>query len=118
MEIRPMQIRWERVVLAGATAAILVSVLLFLVIAMYAVVLSVQARGAPDQAQIGRFGNQMGTWLAPALLALLTIGAAAWVTRSVQAGVQLHGLLVGLIAASPRPVTEPCKRDVDGRRFS
>ena len=38
-------------------------------------------------------------WLAPALLALLTIGAAAWVTRRVQAGVQLHGLLVGLVAA-------------------
>jgi hypothetical protein len=97
------QVRWGRIFLAAAAAAVLSMVLLFLVVTAYAMSLAIQVRGAPDQAQIERFASQVGAWLGPALSVLFTVLAAAWAARGVQTGAKgayLHGLLVGLAVAA------------------
>jgi putative membrane protein (TIGR04086 family) len=99
MKAELSQVRWGRVLLTGVLVAILSSVLLYLVIAVYAASLAIQARGQPDQAQIAQFVNQVAPWGGPILAILLTIGGAVWVARKVASGATLHGFLVGLVAA-------------------
>jgi putative membrane protein (TIGR04086 family) len=99
MKAELSQVRWGRVLLTGVLVAILSTVLLYLVIAVYAASLAIQARGQPDQAQIAQFVNQVAPWGGPILAILLTIGGAVWVARKVARGATLHGLLVGLVAA-------------------
>ena len=91
-------VRWGRVLLAGALVFIANFMSVFLVVSVYAVILGFEARGAPDQALIDQFASQISTWFGPVLTALLTLGAAVWVARKVEAAIILHGVLVGLIA--------------------
>ncbi|MFQ5615848.1 MAG: ABC transporter permease [Anaerolineales bacterium] len=91
--------RWGRVLLAGIGVTALNTCLIFFVIGGYAMSLAIQAQGAPDQAQISRFADQVGAWIAPVLAALLTVGAAAGVARKTRTSPGLHGLLVGLVVA-------------------
>jgi hypothetical protein len=92
-------IQWGRVWLASGMAAGLSFCAIAMVITAYAMVLGIQAQGAPDEAQISQFADQIGFWGGSILTLLLTIGAAAWATRKVETGAGLHGALIGLLVA-------------------
>ncbi|MEP7104535.1 MAG: hypothetical protein ABI838_01650 [Chloroflexota bacterium] len=85
--------------IAGVGSAVLTALVVFVMVAVFAIVSGVQARGAPDSASIARFANDAGTWLGPPLTVAATAAAAAWVARKARFRVQLHGVLVGLVAA-------------------
>ena len=92
-------IHWDRVWLASGVASVLSFCAITVVITAYTMNLAIQTQGAPDEAQISRFADQMGYWGGPTLALLLTIGAAAWATRRVETKAGLHGALVGLFVA-------------------
>jgi hypothetical protein len=95
----PTPVRWVRIVLAGVLAPILGFVLVTLIVTVYAFALAFQARGQPDTTSINQFAAQVAPWATPALTALLTLLGALWVGRAVPSRAQLHGLLVGGVAA-------------------
>src|SRR5262245_17778353 len=95
----PAPIRWGRILLVGVLAPILGFVLVTLIVTVYAFVLAFQARGQPDTTSINHFAAQVAPWATPALTALLTLLGALWVGRAVPSRAQLHGILVGVIAA-------------------
>jgi len=66
----------------------------------YAFKLAFEVRGAPDQARIGQFAEYLGRSYWWVLQMLLTVPAAAWAARKVQRSPQLHGVLIGLMAAA------------------
>jgi hypothetical protein len=80
-------------------APILSFVLVTLIVTVYAFVLAFQARGQPDMTLINQFAAQVAPWATPALTALLTLLGALWVGRAVPSRAQLHGILVGVVAA-------------------
>ena len=92
-------VRWGRIATAGVLAPFLSMVVVFLVVTVYAARLAIQARGQPDAAQITGFANQIAPWAGPLLNIVLVLGAATVVARTVRARTQLHGALVGLVAA-------------------
>jgi hypothetical protein len=90
--------RWLRIVGAGVAVIALSLVIVTFVVGVYAFVLAIQARGAPDQSAISRFAATVSPALMPWLEMLLTLLAAFWVaTRTVGAGAQ-DGLCVGILA--------------------
>lgn len=99
MNIQFTNVRWLRVVLTAVLVVMVNYLLVTLLVTAYAFVLSIQARGAPEQAQITQFANQFAPWATPILGILLTFGAAVWVARKVETAPQLHGWLVGLVVA-------------------
>jgi cytochrome bd-type quinol oxidase subunit 2 len=92
-------IHWKRVLLAGIGVTVVTTALVFLVIGMYAMGLAMQAQGAPDNAKIEAFANQIGRWGTPLLAMLLTVAMATWVARKTEAAARLNSVSVGLIAA-------------------
>ena len=99
MNFQFSNIHWKRVLLAGMGITLLTTVLIFLVIGMYAMALAVQAQGAPDDAKIEAFANQIGQWGTPVIALLLTVALATWVARKTEAAARLNSIFVGLIAA-------------------
>src|ERR1700694_1849922 len=93
------QVKWGRVLVAGIWAPMMAFIVLVVVIGVYAGILGFQARGAPDNATISRFANQMGTYLAPMLTRLMTVVTARWATRKLGQEAARQGLAVGLVAA-------------------
>ena len=91
-------IRWLRI-LGGALAVIAISFLILMVlIAVYAFVLALQARGAPDQAAINHFAARVGPRLIPWLEMLLTLIVALSVAETVEKACVIHGLFIGILA--------------------
>jgi len=99
MKIQWSAIRWKPVLLAGIIPPVLSMIVVFLIVAVFAAGLAIQARGQPDQARINQFANQVSPWVAPGLSILLTVGAGLWVARRAGEMAQLHGLLTGVIVA-------------------
>jgi putative membrane protein (TIGR04086 family) len=95
----PAPIRWGRALLVGVLAPILSFALVTLIVTVYATYLAFQARGQPDTTSINQFAAQVAPWATPALTALLTLLGALWVGRAVPSRAQLHGILIGVIAA-------------------
>jgi len=95
----PTPIRWGRITRAGVLAPLLSFVLVTMIVTVYAFALAFQARGRPDAARINQFTAQVAPWATWALTALLTLLGALWVARAVPSRAQLHGLLVGVVAA-------------------
>jgi hypothetical protein len=91
-------IRWARV-LGAALAVILLSfVLLTVIVAGYAFVLAVQARGAPDQSAISHFASRVSPRFMPWLEGALTFLAAFVVARKADKAGATHGVLIGILA--------------------
>jgi hypothetical protein len=91
------RISWLRPILYGLLAEVLAFVAAMLVIAGYATYLGFKARGAPDQALIGRFAAGSAPWIAAVVGILLVLAFARRVAR--KAGAVGLGLMVGLAAA-------------------
>jgi hypothetical protein len=91
-------IRWLRV-LGAAVAVVAWSFLILMVIVMvYAFVLALQARGAPDQTAINHFAARVSPMLMPWLEVFLTFVLALLVARRVEKAALIHGFLIGLLA--------------------
>jgi hypothetical protein len=105
MNTQHSPLRWGHILLAGVAAAALSMLLVFLIVTLYDMGLVVQARRPPEQILIPQFAGQVSPWVRPALAALLTFGAAFWVTRTVGRKMQLQGGLVGLVTALSLLVT-------------
>jgi hypothetical protein len=97
--------RWGHILLSGVAAAALSMLLVFLIVSVYDMGLAVQARRPPDHVLIPQFAGQVSPWVRPALAALLTFGAAFWVTRTVGREIQLQGGPVGLVTGLSLLVT-------------
>lgn len=97
--------RLAHILLAGVAAAALSMLLVFLIVILYDMGLVVQAHRQPDHALLSQLVGQVSPWVRPALAALLTFGAAFWVTRTVAREMQLQGGLVGLVTALSLLVT-------------
>jgi NO-binding membrane sensor protein with MHYT domain len=92
--------KWGRILVAGIGTCVAVLLVITLVATGYAFKLAFEVRGAPDQARIGQFAEHLGRSFWWVLQILLTAPAAAWAARKVQRSPQLHGVLVGLVAAA------------------
>ena len=92
--------KWGRILAAGIGTCVTVFLVITLVATGYAFKLAFEVRGAPDQARIGQFAAHLGRSYWWVLQILLTVPAAAWAVRKVQRSHQLHGVLVGLVAAA------------------
>ena len=86
-----------RRVLGTAVAVVALSFLaLFVPIIVYAFVLAIQVRGAPDQTAINHFAATISPVLMPWLERLLTLLLAFWIVRRAQVARAVDGLLVGV----------------------
>ena len=91
MKVQLSQLYWGRILLA----AILITILSFILNVILSF-LVFHIWGRPDQTQIAL---QVAVWSSSILTIPLTLASAAWVARKVEREPQLHGFLVGLIAA-------------------
>ena len=92
--------KWGRILLAGIVVPVAGFLLVTLMATLYAFKLAFEAQGAPDQARIGQFAEYLGRSYWWVLQVLLTVPAAAWAVRKVRGSHQLHGVLIGLVAAA------------------
>ena len=92
--------KWSRIIVAGIGTSVAVFLVITLAATGYAFKLAFEVRGAPDQARIGQFAEHLGRSSWWVLQILLTAPAAVWAVRKVQRSPQLHGVLVGLVAAA------------------
>ena len=91
-------IRWVRV-LGAALAVIALSILILtVIIAVYALVLAFQARGAPDQTAINHFAARVSPGLMPWLEMFLTLFVALSVAARAEKASLIHGLFIGILA--------------------
>ncbi len=98
MDDSSSRIRWPRV-LGAALAVIALSFLsLMVMVTVYALVLAIKARGAPDQTAINRFAASVSPKLIPWLEMLLTLVVAHRVARRAQKASIMHGLFIGTLA--------------------
>jgi NO-binding membrane sensor protein with MHYT domain len=95
-----MSMKWSRIIVAGIGTSVAVFLVITLAATGYAFKLAFEVRGAPDQARIGQFAAQLGRSYWWVLQILLTVPAAVWAVQKVQRSHQLHGVLVGLVAAA------------------
>ena len=91
---------WRWTLAVGAGVALLTFALMYLAINIYAAALSILSRGDVDRAALDRFADSMAVWGLPILYLLLTIGAVAWLVRSVGVATVRQGVLVGLVSAT------------------
>jgi hypothetical protein len=96
---RLSELRIGRIVIVSFAVVLISFLLITLIILVYATMLAVQARGAPDQEQITQFARGVGPWLGPLVGLLLTFIAAAWTARRVPLHKAFHGLLIGIVVA-------------------
>jgi len=92
--------KWIRILVAGIGTCVAVFLVITLAATGYAFKLAFEVRGAPDQARIGQFAAHLGRSYWWVLQILLTVPAAVWAVQKVQRSHQLHGVLVGLVAAA------------------
>lgn len=90
-------IRLRRVLIAALAVMALSFLLLFVPIIVYAFVLAIQARGAPDQAAINHFAATLSPALMPWLEGLLTLLLAFRVVRRSEEARAADGLFVGVL---------------------
>jgi hypothetical protein len=95
-----MSMKWSRILVAGIGTSVAVFLVITLAATGYAFKLAFEVRGAPDQARIGQFAAHLGRSYWWVLQILLTVPAAAWAVRRIQKSAELHGALVGLVAAA------------------
>ena len=93
------QIRWGRVTWTALTVYGASFLIVFLIVTAYASYLAFQARGAPDQTMIQAFADQYAPWLGTTSLILFTFLGALWLARFVPTGLQLHGLVLGILVS-------------------
>ncbi len=93
------QIRWWRITWTALTVYGASFLIVFLIVAAYALFLGFEARGAPDQAMIQAFANQYAPWLGPISLVMFTFLGAIWLGSFVKTGLQLHGLVLGALVS-------------------
>jgi hypothetical protein len=93
------QIRWGRVTWTALAVSGASFLIVFLIVTAYAVYLALQARGAPDQTMIQAFANQYAPWIGPISLILFTFLGAMWLAGFVKTGIQLHGLVLGVLVS-------------------
>jgi len=92
--------KWSRILVAGIGTSVAVFLVITLAATGYAFKLAFEVRGAPDQARIGQFAAHLGRSYWWVLQILLTVPAAVWAVQKVQRSQQVHGVLVGLVAAA------------------
>ena len=92
--------KWGRILVAGIGTCVAVFLVITLVVTGYAFMLAFQVRGAPDQTRIAQFAEYLGRSSWWVLQIFLTVPAAAWAVRRIQSSHQLHGVLIGLVAAA------------------
>ena len=91
-------VRWGRVLGSAVGVIALSFAVLMIVTSGYACVLAFQARGAPDQREIGRFAGEISPRLMPWLECLLALLLAFRLGRKGGAGSTIQGLLIGFVA--------------------
>lgn len=90
--------RWLRVLGAALAVIGLSFLILTIIVAVYAFVLAIQARGAPDQSAISHFAARLSPKLMPWLEMFLTFFAAVVVARRAEKAGAAHGLWIGILA--------------------
>jgi hypothetical protein len=90
-------IRWFRVFGAAVAVVALSFLILMVVVSVYAFVLAVQARGAPDQNAINHFAASLSPKLLPWLEMLLTLVTAFIAAQRVESAGFIEGLFIGLL---------------------
>jgi hypothetical protein len=92
------KIRWRRVLGAGFAVIALSFLIPIVIITVYAFVLALQARGAPDQTAINHFAASVTPKLLPWLEMVLTLLLAFRVARRTEGASIISGLIVGILA--------------------
>jgi hypothetical protein len=96
----PAGIRWLRIVTAGL-AVIAVSFLVLIVLTTAdAFGLAFQARGAPDQKEIGQFAAAIGMRWLPWIEVVSTFAVTAVLARKARGFSFLQGFLIGIFSAA------------------
>jgi putative membrane protein (TIGR04086 family) len=93
------ELRLGRIALVGLGVIVISYLLVILAITVYAVMLGVQAQGAPDREQIAEFARSVSSWLGTVIGLIFIFLGATWTARRVPQHKMLHGLLVGIFVA-------------------
>ncbi len=93
------QLRWLRIVLASVGAWFGAFVAISAVVAVYAVRLGFEARGAPDQEKITAFAQSIGPWMGPLCAVLFVFGLGLLVAR-VPLHRLAHGVALGAVTSA------------------
>ncbi|MDQ3864492.1 MAG: hypothetical protein M3317_13540, partial [Actinomycetota bacterium] len=91
--------RWPRILLAGAAAGVFPLAFIYLAVYAYVLLYPVLGHGNLDREELEKIVALVNGWGARASFLAITIAAAWWVARKVDARPALHGTLVGLVAA-------------------
>jgi hypothetical protein len=91
------KVRWLRVSAAAAAIVALSFVVVMAIIAAYAFVLAVQARGGPNQAVVNQFARVTASRVMPWLEGLLTFVLAWRMSRAADA-TRADGILIGVLS--------------------
>ena len=92
-----VNVRWGRVLIAGAVVGVVPHLLLSLLIYNYVLILTLIGLGATLE-NAEQFGYVVGAWGMPLAHMLLTIFAAYWVVRRVGTAAVAHGALIALVS--------------------
>ena len=92
------KIRWLRVFGAAFVVVAMSFLILTVIVTVYAFVLAIQARGAPDQSAISRFASSVSPRLIPWFEIFLTLLVAVRVARRTEGASIVTGLFVGILA--------------------
>ena len=86
-----------RSIIAGVAIVLLSVVIVTLVVTGYAIVLGIQARGAPDQTRIDQFSAWISSVLSPFLAIVLTFLGSGWIRKKAPEAGPLSGLFLGIL---------------------
>jgi hypothetical protein len=89
----------RRTLAAGVASGVLSIGCVGVIVAVYAIILAIDARGMPDTARINEFASYTGNWGWPIFSPLIALVVSFRVVRKIQRARALHGLAMGLTAA-------------------
>ena len=95
------RVPWLSIVVAGLLAFAVSVAITGAIVAGYALMLAVKAKGAPNPDKIATFANGVAPILGPSMLSILVVFAARKVVRRAQSRHLWHGVLTGVVAAVP-----------------
>ncbi len=91
-------IRWLRVLGAAVAVVAVSSLVLIAIVTVYALVLALHVRGAPDQNAINHFAAKISPKLMPWLEISLTLFVSCIVARKAKTAGSVHGFFIGILA--------------------
>jgi hypothetical protein len=91
------QVKWSRIIISVIAVVLLSYLVTTLIIAGYAFVLAVQARGTPDQFLISQFAGRISVITVYICYLIFLFLATLWANRKLLPEQMVHGIIIGIL---------------------